>query len=84
MGGVVRTIGWLWLAVGLLGFLSAFFAHRGILLPIPPDLVQMMALPWSSFATTLAMPHALTLSVTGVGVVINAAILIVIAGIIDR
>lgn len=84
MGGVLRAIGWGWLAVGLLAFMSAFFASRGIALPIAPELVQTLAVPWSGFARAMAMPHALQLTVTGVGVVINASILFVIAGILDR
>lgn len=84
MGGIVRLLGWGWLFAGLAGFLSAFFAHRGVALPIPPDLAQTMAIPWSGFARTMAMPHALELGVTGIGVVINAGILFVAAKIVDR
>jgi hypothetical protein len=84
MGGLVRLIGIAWLLAGLVGVTAVFLGQYGVHLPLPPGLGRILSYPWSGFAETLGMAQALSATVTGVGVVINAAILFVIANLLER
>lgn len=84
MGGLLRFFSMAWLLVGLLGVLAAFLTHYGVYLPIPTELAKILSFPWSGFAQAIGMKQALLLTVTGIGVVINALILFVSASILDR
>ncbi len=77
----LRTLGWLWLIAGIAAIGSLQFVHAGGHSAIPGWIAPTLSLPWSALAPMLAFSPGATSLLMLAGLVVNSAILFVIANI---
>ena len=80
----LRTLGWLWLIAGIAAIASLQFAHSGGQPVIPHWIAPTLSLPWSGLGSILAISQGATNLLMLVGLMVNSAILFVIANVASR
>lgn len=80
----LRTLGWLWLIAGIAAIGSLQLTHAGSHSIIPGWLAPALSLPWSGLVPMLALSTNGATLLMLAGMIVNSAILFVIANVASR